>query len=287
MAALSGGRDGGSTGCIMTPRMIIAFMAIVPLLSPARADEGTGPFYEAVAIVTGQRDETRVPGIRRCFIDVLQKVSGDQSLAQDRRVDALADDAASFVTSIHYQDRLWKRPIHDEQGTRDRPYDLTVGFDHAKLDAALRALGREPWTADRPRVAPFVAVRQGTLTYLVSTDGPHGYGQADAFTDAAARVGVPVVVPSLTALAAADLSYDGVEGADPASLESASSSLGATVPLVGSMVFSDAEFGWVVDWRFAWHGVVHRWQVKGVNFDAAFLDGMRGVAQIASNHGSP
>ena len=53
------------------------------------------------------------------------------------------------------------------------------------------------------------------------------------------------------------------------------------------MVFSDAAGGWVVTWRFPWQGTQHRWQVSGVNFDAAFLNGMRGVAQIASGHGSP
>ena len=136
-------------------------------------------------------------------------------------------------------------------------------------------------------MAAFVAVRHGELTYLVSTDGPHGFGQADAFADAATKVGVPVVVPSLAALTADRLSYDGVEKADPVGLDGASSNLGATVPLVGSMVFSDADLGWIVDWRFAWQGAVHRWQVKGVNFDAAFLSGVRGVAQIVSNHGSP
>lgn len=271
----------------MAPRLIALVLAIVPLVSPAWADEMTGTLYEAVSIVTGQREETRAPGIRRCFIDVLQKVSGDQSLAQNRRVDALTDDLSPFVAGFFYQDRLWKRPIHDEQGTRDRPYDLTVGFDRAKVDAALRALGREPWTTDRPRVAAFVAVRQGALTYLVSTDGPHGFGQAGALADAAVKVGVPVVVPSLAALTADRLSYNSVEEADPVGLDGASSSLGATEPLVGSMVFSDADLGWIVDWRFAWQGAVHRWQVKGVNFDAAFLSGMRGVAQIASNHGSP
>ena len=214
----------------MAPKLIAFVLAIVPLVSPARANEATGTLYEAVNIVTGQQEETRVPGIRRCFLDVLQKVSGDQSLARDGKVDALADDASSFVAGYFYQDRLWKRPIHDEQGTRDRPYDLTVGFNRAKVDAALRALGREPWTMNRPRVAAFVAVRQGALTCLVSTDGPHGFGQADAFADAAAKVGVPVVVPSLAALTADRLSYDGVEKAEPVGLDGASSSLGATVP---------------------------------------------------------
>lgn len=271
----------------MALRTVALLLVLVSLLSPAWADEATGNLYEAVTIVTGQRDETRVPAIGRCLVDTLQKVTGDPSLAADGRVAALVEDAGSFVTGIHYQDRLWKRPIHDEQGTRDRPYDLTVRFDPGKVDAALRALGREPWTTDRPRVAAFVAVRQGPLMYLVSTDGPHGFGQADAFTDAAARVGVPVVVPSLSALAAARFSFEGIEAADPVGLEGATSSLGASVPLVGTMVFSDADFGWTVDWRFAWHGTQHRWRVKGVNFDAAFLNGMRGVAQIASNHGSP
>ena len=271
----------------MVVRSTALSLSFLAFLSPALAEDGSPSLYESVTIVTGQREETRTPGIQRCFVDVLQKVSGDQRLAGEEAVAKLANEASSFVTTYRYHDQLWKRPIHDEQGTRDRPHDLTVDFDPAKVDALLRSLGREPWTAPRPRVAAFVAVQQGPTTYVTSSDGVNGYGQAEALAEVGARVGLPVAVPSQEDLVAAHIDYAAISSADPAEASAAAAALGATVPLVGTMRFSDADLGWIADWRVSWHGLTYRWGIIGVNFDAAFLNGLRGVAQIASGHGAP
>jgi hypothetical protein len=114
-----------------------------------------------------------------------------------------------------------------------------------------------------------------------------GYGQADAFADAAARVGLAITVPSQRELSQAKLDEARLRDAGPDDLAEVARQLGADTPLLGDMTFSDAAGGWLVTWRFLWRGAEHRWQVSGVNFDAAFLNGMRGVAQIASQHGSP
>ena len=90
-------------------------------------------------------------GFPLCLEQVLVKVSGDPRLIGDPEVATLAGQAATFVTDFAFRDRMAGIPVHDEQGTRDRPYDLTVRFDPAKIDAALRSLGREPWSASRPR----------------------------------------------------------------------------------------------------------------------------------------
>ena len=58
---------------------------------------------------------------------------GKLSGAADKMLAAAGDYVASFT----YRDRLEGIPIHDEQGTYDRPHDLTVNVDPAKIDAAL------------------------------------------------------------------------------------------------------------------------------------------------------
>ena len=63
------------------------------------------------------------------------------------------------MTKIHYHDRYEGIPVHDEQGTHDRPHDLTVDFDHAKIDAALVAMGSRPWLSPRPRLLVVLGVR--------------------------------------------------------------------------------------------------------------------------------
>ena len=42
--------------------------------------------------------------------------------------------------------------------------------------------------------------------------------------------------------------------------------------------------GWGANWRPAWQGD-HRWQIRGVAFDAAFRNAMEGSARILSGHG--
>jgi uncharacterized protein len=65
--------------------------------------------------------------------DVLIKVSGVQTLAGDPRLNAYKSKAGDFVKAHRYHDQMSGTPTCDEQGTRDRPYDLIVDFDEAKI----------------------------------------------------------------------------------------------------------------------------------------------------------
>jgi uncharacterized protein len=165
-----------------------------------------GDLYQAQTIVTGQGEESRRFGFPVCLEQVLVKVSGDSRLTGDPEVAMLVGQAATFVTDFAFRDRMAGIPVHDEQGTRDRPYDLTVRFDPAKIDAALRSLGRQPWSASRPRVIPFVGVDLAGATYLLASDGTRGRDQREALAAAAARYGMPMTLPEQAALAAAGLS---------------------------------------------------------------------------------
>ena len=62
---------------------------------------------------------------------------------------------------------------------------------------------------------------------------------------------------------------------------------GGDVPLLGRLVWSDADLGWVADWRIAFEGKTYDWQVRGVSFDEAFRVAMRGAAQVLSGNGQP
>jgi hypothetical protein len=178
-------------------------------------------------------------------------------------------------------------PVHDEQGTRDRPYDLTVRFDPAKVDAALRALGREPWTAPRPRLALFVGVDIGGAPYLLTSGGRRGRDQREALAEAAARYGMPIVLPDEAALAAAGLNYAKLRALDPATLDAAAWAIGGDLALVGDLLWGEQALGWIADWRLDAQDKSHRWQIRGVSFDDAFRNAMSGAAQILSGHGAP
>ena len=126
----------------------------------------------------------------RALEDVLIKASGAQKLQVDRRLAAYKSKAKDFVTAFSYRDQFSGKPIRDEQGTRDRPYDLTVEFEEGRIDDILKALGLKPWLSHRPRLAVFVEMEQGPRNYVVTSDGTQSDLQRDALLAAADKRGM-------------------------------------------------------------------------------------------------
>lgn len=275
---------GSGRACRRAGQLIVGttFLAALPALAAEPID-----LYQVVTVVTGQREETRTPAIERSYPEVLFRASGDPRVFSDPGVAGAAKGAPSLVINYTYHDRLAGRPVHDEQGTRDRPHDLTLHFEPAKVDAALQRLGDKPWPSPRPSVAVFLAVQHGPQAYAMSREGQESYGQPDSFAAAGMRYGVPIVVPDRSVLADSHLDALSIPELTPDAAQKATALAGGDVPLVGSMMFSDLSFGWIVDWRMTNGGVTYRWHVQGVNYDEAFRIAVRGAAQILSGHGQP
>jgi hypothetical protein len=253
------------------------------------AAAGASPeFYRANTRVTGQTAEGRGPALVRCFTEVLVKVSGDARLLNDPRVGEAAKQAGALVRDFSYRDLMAGLPTNDEQGTRDRPYALTVSFDPAGIDAALGTLGRKPWTATRPRLVVLLGVRQGTASYMLTAEGSRGSVMRDALAESAERVGLRVHLPTEGAVAGLARPKGATwPPADPRALDAAAKTAGGDVALAGRLVWSEAALGWVAEWRLTSEGRTHRWQLSGVSFDDAFRSAMRGAVQILSGHGPP
>jgi len=126
--------------------------------------------YQAVAIVTGQGEKNRQSGFRACLDRVLVRVSGDQRLSTLPEMKKLRTQAARFVDSYSYRDRLEGIPIHDEQGTYDRPHDLTCRYQPEVIDRLLSQLGSRPWLWARPALTIFLDVQRGAQAYDVVRD---------------------------------------------------------------------------------------------------------------------
>jgi hypothetical protein len=219
--------------------------------------------------------------------DVLIKVSGAQKLAGDRRLAAYKSNAKGFVRAFSYHDQMSGTPTRDEQGTRDRPYDLIVDFDEKKIDDILKALGLKPWLSHRPVLGVFVEMRQGLKKYIVTADADQSALQRESLLAAAGKRGMTIVLPSVAALAKS--SINGAERGTMTSSTWASvaAQQGGEVGLVGRLVWDDRELGWATQWQMGWQSRTHRWQVRGVTFDEAFRRGIGGAAQILSNNDDP
>jgi uncharacterized protein len=241
--------------------------------------------YRAKVTVTGQGEANRIIGFAACLEDVLIKVSGVQKLAGDRRLGAYKSKAKDLVRAFSYRDQFAGKPVRDEQGTRDRPYDLTVEFEESRIDDILKELGLKPWLSHRPLLAVFVEMEQGPRNYIVTADGVRSDLQRDALLAAADRRGMGIVLPSMTALAKSNMSGAELRTAPFPALAPVAAELAGEVVLVGRLVWDDRELGWATQWQMDWHGRTHRWQVRGVTFDEAFRRGIGGAAQVLSGNG--
>jgi hypothetical protein len=261
---------------------IISLLACAPALAVEVEN-----LYLAKAIVTGIGEKNRIPGLVQCLQDVLVRVSGDPRLIGDPAATALAKNVTEYVASFRYRDRLEGIPIHDEQGSYDRPHDLTVDFAPEKIDAALASLGRKPWTTERPLLVMFLGVENTKGSFVLAGDGDQSPYMAESVALASERVGMPVTLPSEATLSEAGLTFDKLASADPEGLEPVARAAGGDLVLAGSLIWSDAEHGWIADWRFRHGGGDFAWHIRGVGFDDAFRNGLRGAAQILSGNGVP
>jgi hypothetical protein len=221
--------------------------------------------YEGEAIVSGTVLETRSDGLAQCLRHVLVKLSGNPALADDPRVDMLGAKATTLLDSVAYIDRMSDSPHHDEQGTRDRPFTLIARFDPARTDAALARLGEHPWRGVRPVLAIDIMVHDHGADYPMTADGDNGERQREALLGAARLYGMVVALPATMG-----------EPKQPGGIK-----------LHGTLRWSDAESGWVGQWRMGWRGGEHDWGIRGVSFDDAFRNAVAGAMALLSGHGAP
>ncbi len=264
----------------------LALAATLLLSSLTATAAPPADLYQCRAFVTGQGEAERARGFGLCLEAVLVKVSGDAHLRADARLAPLKQAAAKLVAGYTYHDRMSGLPLHDEQGTRDRPFDLTVAFDPPKIDAALRQLGVAPWPPPRPVLAVFLGVRDAKRAYVLTEDGERGLGERLSLRDAAAQRGIPLRLPKALLAAEERLSYAGLAAASASRRHALAGAIGGDAGLAGSLAWSEAALGWTAQCRLAWQGREYRWRISGVSFDDAFRDALDHAVAILSGHGA-
>jgi hypothetical protein len=264
--------------------LIIRLMAAAPFCActmAAAADQ----LYRVQTVVTGQGEANRIVGLSACLEDVLIKVSGALRLAGDPRLEAYKSHVRDYVRAFSYHDQMSGTPTRDEQGTRDRPYDLIVDFDEKQIDDLLGKIGLAPWLSHRPVLAVFVEMEQGARNYIVTSDARQSDLQRDSLFAAAEKRGMSIVLPTTAVLDKSGINAATFSALRSSTLASAAADQGGEVALVGHLVWVDQELGWATEWQMDWQGRPHRWQLRGITFDEAFRRGIGGAAQVLSGNG--
>jgi hypothetical protein len=261
-------------------RLAVAVLAVLPGAAPLHA-QTQDDLYSATVIVTGTDMRSRPNGFARALDEVLVKLAGVPDLPADPRLRPLEASADKYVASFTYVDQMAGRKVHDDQGTYDRSYNLTVRFDPARIDAALAGLGEKPWRGVRPVIVPVLSVLdRSQARYLMSADAPQAAEQRGAFAVAAGEFGLRVRIPTTAELAqwGADLDHPDAPKATLADGE---------VLVSGTLTWSADLPGWIGFWRLQSPSHAYAWRAIGVSYDNAFKSIARGVLRVASGHGPP
>jgi uncharacterized protein len=274
--------------CSGVVAVIIKISQIAALASwPSTFAAAAENLYRAQTVVTGQGEANRIIGFAACLEDVLIKVSGAPKLEGDPRLNAYKSRSADFVSTYSYHDQMLGTPKRDEQGTRDRPYDLVVDFDDRKINDVLDSLGVKPWLSRRPILGVFVEMEQGSRQYIATSDAKQSDLQRDSLLAAALKRGMMIVLPDVAALAKANIKAGELLTTPSSTLASVATKRGGEVALVGRLKWEDSEVEWATEWRMDWNGRIYRWQLRGVTFDEAFRRGIGSATQILSGNGDP
>lgn len=254
---------------------LLCLLLLVPHRSAAAPPRNLA-LYQATAIVTGTDMRQRPQGFAVCLTEVLVKLSGRPQLRDDPAVAALAAHADRLVARFTYVDPRAGLLHHDDQGTYDRPHELTVHFDPARIDAALARLGARPWTGPRPLLTPVILVRnRDPEAFYLTAETPKGVEMRAAMVRVAASYGIGVHFPTEAELAAWGLDTIGF----PAPLHRPGA---GRLRIVGTLSLSLKAGGWVGLWQTRENGRVLRWSISGVGYDAAFANLIQRGVELAA-----
>jgi hypothetical protein len=181
------------------PSVLICVAMLLAPSGVARADPAEAALadlYSAVVVVTGRDNlAERERGVREALPKALVRVSGDSGAADRAAMADVLGTAGAMVTGLDYLDRKAGIQISDEQGTRERSFELTVHFDPARVDATLTGLGMRPWHGPRPEVAVALLIDNGHATWLLTRTSDLGYGQRLVVEDVSRELALPARLP--------------------------------------------------------------------------------------------
>ena len=256
----------GPYSCGRLLSLVLILVAPAALAGTGAVNSPNAHLYRGQVIVTGQDNPSeRKRGIKDALRQVLVKLSGDARIARNPALSPLLPNAASLIASYRYRDRLAGVQVMDEQGTRERSQWLIVDFDPPSIHRALETLGRRPWLADRPRVLTLLVVKDTVGAYLVGTQTKRGFGQREAFRQAANELGLSLVLPQIEDRAGKAPTFEVISGR--AAGEQVERRDLATV-LIGAMSVTEAG-KWRSDWVLLWRDTRVSWAVAETTFDRA------------------
>ncbi|WP_111496652.1 DUF2066 domain-containing protein [Marinobacter bohaiensis] len=159
-------------------------LALIPLVAGAVTVDG---LYRAQVPVANTSASAQQAAYREGLRQVLMRVSGNREIVDSEEVAPLLDEAESLLQSYQFQ----RSP--------DGSDELLMTFGSVGVNRALADLQVPVWGANRPLTLSWIAVDSGRDRWVLTRDddGLNERGRwARAFSEAAVKRGLPMVLPS-------------------------------------------------------------------------------------------
>lgn len=168
-----------SWNVVQTMRIIIVYIAASFLLASASFGAQIDNLYMAKVNVADRGEAARTQGIREGFLQVLVRVTGQDSVRTNAYVRSYLSKAQSFLQRFSY-----------EKNTAD-DWQLILHFDATAVQNFLADAQLPVWQSNRPLVMLWLATEEGYERFIVEENSEQGRTIAEL----AERRALPVILP--------------------------------------------------------------------------------------------
>jgi Uncharacterized protein conserved in bacteria len=235
--------------------------------------------YLAEVLVKGRDIDTRDQAMATALGEVLVRVTGEGNAASRTEVQDMLKDPVRYVQQFHYREQL-PNPEQGKPNGGEIALLLSVRFDAAAVDGALRKRGLPVWGQERPSMLVWLAVEDGTDRFLVGADEDQALRAP--LEDAARRRGLTLLFPLLDLEDRSALSFSDVWGGFRENIVHASARYSTEALLIGRVYRSNSG-GWIARWSLDQLDVRSEWARQGENLVEVLAGSVDGAAEALAS----
>ncbi|WP_377109612.1 DUF2066 domain-containing protein [Pseudoalteromonas sp. R86517] len=192
--------------------------------------------YQDILKVDDKSRDTRLAASRKALLNVLVKVSGDESADQNKLAQKRTKNISDYMLKFEYDEKA------------NGQLNLVVKFEARKINELIKELNLPLWGVQRPLVAIWLGIEDNWRRELVTQES---YPQLEQLIyDKAGRRGLPVVVPLLDLQDRRLVGIPEVWGNFSEPVEEASRRYSAERSITARMYQEPDSETWILDWRF-------------------------------------
>lgn len=215
-------------------RLLISALSFIFCFSVSAVE--VTDLYQDILKVDDKTRDTRLAASRKALLNVLVKVSGDESADQNKLAQQRTKDISDYILKFEYDEKA------------NGQLNLVVKFEARKINELIKELNLPLWGVQRPLVAIWLGIEDNWRRELVTQES---YPQLEQLIyDKAGRRGLPVVVPLLDLQDRRLVGIPEVWGNFSEPVEEASSRYSAERSITARMYQEPDSDTWILDWRF-------------------------------------